>query len=62
MALERFSNVVAGRACASTTGRWLTTANPFDGRDWAEVPRCGSEDAAAASTRRAATRRPSSTP
>ncbi|GJD56498.1 aldehyde dehydrogenase [Methylobacterium dankookense] len=48
MALERFRNTVAGRACESATGRWFTTANPFDGRDWAELPRCGPEDAEAA--------------
>ena len=48
MTLERFRNVVAGRSCESATGRWLTTTNPFDGRDWAEVPRCGPEDCAAA--------------
>lgn len=46
MALQRFNNVVAGRSCASSTGRWLETANPFDGRPWAEVPRCGAVDAA----------------
>ena len=49
MAAGTLLNVVAGRSCESTTGRWLTTANPFPtARDWAEVPRCGSEDAAAA--------------
>lgn len=48
MVLERFSNVVAGRSCGSATGRWLASSNPFDGRDWAEVPRCDAEDAAAA--------------
>lgn len=43
--LERFQNLVDGKVCASSTGRWLTTANPFTGADWAEVPHCGPEDA-----------------
>ncbi|SFM30522.1 aldehyde dehydrogenase [Methylobacterium pseudosasicola] len=48
MDLQRFENVVAGRTCVSTTGRWLPTANPFDGQAWAEVPRCGEDDAVSA--------------
>ncbi|MDH4555828.1 aldehyde dehydrogenase [Pseudomonas sp. BN417] len=43
--LERFQNLVDGQYRASTSGRWLATANPFTGTEWAEVPQCGTEDA-----------------
>ncbi|MCO6055238.1 aldehyde dehydrogenase [Pseudomonas sp. MOB-449] len=43
--LERFQNLVDGQSRPSITGRWLQTANPFTGADWAEVPQCGAEDA-----------------
>lgn len=36
--LERFYNIVDGKERDSASGRWLATANPFTGRDWAEVP------------------------
>jgi (Z)-2-((N-methylformamido)methylene)-5-hydroxybutyrolactone dehydrogenase len=42
--LVRFQNVVNGRLCASTTGRWLPSTNPFTGAEWAEVPHCGVDD------------------
>ncbi|MFZ6044585.1 aldehyde dehydrogenase [Pseudomonas sp. CR3202] len=43
--LERFQNLVDGQYRTSSTGRWLATANPFTGAEWAEVPQCGAEDA-----------------
>ena len=46
--LERFQNVVGGKSCASATGRWLPTVNPYTGKAWAEIPRCGPDDAVAA--------------
>jgi len=46
--LVRYRNIVNGRACGSATGRWLPTANPFTGEDWAEVPHCGVDDVNAA--------------
>lgn len=46
--LRRFRNTVGGEARESATGRWFPSANPFTGEDWAEVPRCGPEDAEAA--------------
>ena len=46
--LQRFHNVVSGSPCESVSGRWLSTANPFTGEDWAEVPRGGARDAEAA--------------
>ena len=48
MALERFRNLVGGRRVEARDERWLASANPFDGADWAEVPRCGAADADAA--------------
>jgi aldehyde dehydrogenase (NAD+) len=46
--LVRFQNFVDGQSCASTTGRWLPSTNPFTGAEWAEVPHCGAEDVNAA--------------
>lgn len=46
--LRRFRNTVGGEIRESATGRWFLSANPFTGEDWAEVPRCGPEDAEAA--------------
>lgn len=43
--LERFQNFVNGAFCASSTDRWLTTANPYTGQEWGAVPQCGPEDA-----------------
>ncbi|WP_066771133.1 aldehyde dehydrogenase [Sphingobium sp. CCH11-B1] len=48
MALEQFRNIVAGRKVEAKDGGWFPTANPFDGKDWAELPRCGPADAEAA--------------
>lgn len=42
--LERFYNLVDGNYQASATGCWLTTANPYTGAGWAEVPQCGIDD------------------
>src|SRR5687767_9583430 len=46
--LVRFQNVGHGQSCASATGRWLPSTNPFTGAEWAEVPICGAEDVNAA--------------
>ncbi|MGN5373832.1 aldehyde dehydrogenase [Sphingomonas hankookensis] len=48
MALTRFHNIVGGREVAAKDGGWFASANPFDGRDWAELPHGGAADAAAA--------------
>ncbi|MCV0383963.1 MAG: aldehyde dehydrogenase [Erythrobacter sp.] len=48
MALERFHNIVGGDAVAAKDGGWFASANPFDGKDWAELPHCGADDANAA--------------
>jgi len=46
--LVRFRNFIGGETCASATGRWLTSINPYTGAAWAEVPQCGAADAEAA--------------
>lgn len=46
--LVRFENIVGGRRRASADGRWIASSDPYTGETWAEVPRCGSDDAAAA--------------
>ncbi len=46
--LQRFHNVVAGQDKAAASGAWIASANPFTGENWAEVPRCGPDDAAEA--------------
>ena len=46
--LARFYNVVGGQTCGSANGGWLASTNPYTGEDWAEVPRCGPDDARAA--------------
>ena len=33
--LVRLQNIVGGRPCESTTGRWLASTNPFTGKAWA---------------------------
>lgn len=48
MALTRSHNIVGGREVAAKDGGWFASANPFDGRDWAELPHGGAADAAAA--------------
>ena len=48
MALERFHNIVGGEAVAARDGGWFASVNPFDGREWAELPHGGADDANAA--------------
>lgn len=43
--LERFLNIVGGQSFEAEDGGWFPTANPFTGRDWAELPRCRAGDA-----------------
>jgi acyl-CoA reductase-like NAD-dependent aldehyde dehydrogenase len=42
--LERSYNIVDGQPREGASGRWLPSANPFTGRDWAEVPQCDATD------------------
>jgi aldehyde dehydrogenase (NAD+) len=42
--LVRFRNFVNGESRESVTGRWLTSANPYTGKEWAKVPHCGVDD------------------
>jgi acyl-CoA reductase-like NAD-dependent aldehyde dehydrogenase len=42
--LHRFHNVVAGWKLVASSGYWLASANPFTGKNWAEVPHCGPAD------------------
>ncbi len=46
--LVRYHNTVGGKPRPSETGRWLASANPFTGENWAEVPQCGIDDVDAA--------------
>lgn len=44
----RFSNTVAGKTAERRSGEWIASTNPYTGEVWAEVPRCGIEDASEA--------------
>lgn len=44
-ALPRFDAYIDGRAVASSSGRYFETVNPYTAKIWAEVARCGAEDA-----------------
>ena len=42
---ERFLNTIGGETCAALSGDWIESVNPYDGKPWAEIPRCGADDA-----------------
>lgn len=42
--LERYFNVISGHRCASATGRWLTSSDPFTGAPLAVAPHCSPGD------------------
>ncbi|WP_313441082.1 aldehyde dehydrogenase [Novosphingobium sp.] len=43
--LDRYRNVVGGLTVEAESGNWFSSTNPFTGREWAELPRCGPADA-----------------
>lgn len=44
----RFRNIVHADDAEAASGQWLESYNPYTGRVWAEVPRCGPADVDAA--------------
>jgi len=46
--LQAFRNLVAGRATAATDGATLESFDPYTGRPWASIPRCGAAEVDAA--------------
>ena len=41
----RFFNTIGGETCAALSGDFFESVNPYDGKPWAEIPRCGADDA-----------------
>lgn len=46
--LQRFENTIGGRQTGAAGGEWVETFDPFTGRPWAKIPRCGVADVEAA--------------
>ena len=46
--LPKFFNTVGGNQVAATSDTWIETFDPFRGRPWALIPRCGLTDVEAA--------------
>lgn len=42
--IERFQNVIEGRAVAAASGAFLESFDPYSGTPWAEIPRCSSQE------------------
>ena len=46
--IERFQVLIDGQWRDAASGEWIDSENPYTGKVWARIPRCGGEDASAA--------------
>src|SRR5580698_9438297 len=46
--MQAFLNTVGGRKVGAAGGQVFESFNPFTGKPWATIPRCGADDVAAA--------------
>jgi aldehyde dehydrogenase (NAD+) len=42
--LTDYLNLIDGRRVEAVSGQWIDSYNPYEGRPWARIPRCDSED------------------
>jgi (Z)-2-((N-methylformamido)methylene)-5-hydroxybutyrolactone dehydrogenase len=42
--MQTFQNTVNGRQTSAQSGQWLDSFDPYLGKPWAQIPRCGKQD------------------